>query len=73
MGQEQYNISHMQCWLFQMAQAKWGRTPQETTEIFERFNIFDFIADCYEMLHLSSYNHVLIEIENVLAGKGIIL
>lgn len=34
MSQEQINISHMQCWLFRMAQSKWNKTPEETASLF---------------------------------------
>lgn len=73
MSQEQINISHMQCWLFRLAQAKWNQTPEETSTIFKQFDIFGYIADCYDTLHLSSYHHALNDIEALLAQKGVIV
>ena len=71
MTQDQINISHMQCWLFRLAQSKWNQTPEETSELFKQFQIFDFIAECYDILHLSSYTHALNEIEAMLSRKGV--
>ena len=73
MSQEQINISHMQCWLFRLAQTKWKKTPEETTELFQRFGLFDYISECYDVLHLSSYHHALEDIESVLAAKGVLV
>ena len=71
MSQEQINISHMQCWLFRLAQTKWNKTPEETTAIFEEFDVFEYIADCYDMLHLSSYHPALNDIEALISQKGV--
>lgn len=71
MSEKQINIIHMQCWLFRLAQTKWNRTPMETASLFMDFNIFDYIADCYDLLHLSSYHHALSDIEAILAQKGV--
>ena len=73
MSQEQINISHMQCWLFRLAQSKWNLTPEQTTSLFKQFDIFGYITDCYDVLHLSSYHHALKDIEALLAQKGVIV
>lgn len=71
MPNNQSNISHMQCWLFRLAQSKWGLTPADTIALFKRFGIFEYIVDCYDILHLSSYHHTLSDIETMLAHNGI--
>lgn len=71
MSQEQINISHMQCWLFRMAQSEWNMTPVETARLFKQYDVFSFISECYDMLHLSSYHYALHEIETMLAQKGV--
>lgn len=71
MNQTQFNISHMQCWLFRLAQSRWDLTPDDTVAQFKRFGIMDYIADCYDTLHLSEYHHVLRNIETMLDRKGI--
>ncbi len=73
MSQEQINISHMQCWLFRLAQRKWNKTPEETTAIFRQHNLFGYIAECYETLHLSSYQYALSDLEHILEQEGVVV
>ncbi len=70
MSQEQINISHMQCWLFRLAQSKWNLSPAETAQLFRQHDLFGYIAQSYDVLHLSSYQHALHELEELLASKG---
>ena len=63
----------MQCWVFRLAQSKWKKTPQEIAVLFKQFDIFGFIADCYDTLHLNSYQCVLRDIEEMLERKGVIV
>lgn len=71
MPNNQSNISHMQCWLFRLAQSTWKLTPADAIALFKRFCIFEYIADCYDILHLSSYQNALSDIETMLAHNGI--
>ena len=64
-------IHHMETWLFYQAQKKWGKTPEETAKIFEQYGLFDYVADCYDYLHLSSYDLALENIEMLLKNKGV--
>ena len=73
MTQEQINISHMQCWVFRLAQSKWNITPAETVSLFKQHDIFSFIEDCYDILKTSSYSHALSCIEKILTQKGALL
>ena len=73
MSQEQINISHMQCWMFRMAQSKWNKTPEETASLFKQHDVFAFVEEFYDILHLSSYSHALASIEEMLAKKGVLL
>lgn len=55
MSERNIDISDMQCWVFQMAQKRWGKSPVECAAIFEKNDVLGFISRCYDMLHLSSY------------------
>ena len=65
-SQDQTGIADMQCWVFRKAQVKWHKTPAECADIFAQYDLLGFIAECYELLHVSSYNHALNEVEEVL-------
>ncbi len=71
MSQEQINISHMQCWLFRLAQRQWNMSPKDTASLFQKYDLFEYISDCYDILHLSSYECVLFDLEDILRRKGV--
>ena len=71
MSEERINITHMQCHVFRMAQVKWGLSPQECAEIFRKYDILGFINECYDSLHLSSYNCALDDVETLLHNQGV--
>ena len=64
-------IHHMQCWLFRNAQTKWNKTPAETAQLFDKYALFKYIEDCYEILHVSSYLSALNDLEEILAANGV--
>lgn len=71
MSQEQIGIADMQCWVFRHAQQKWHKTPKECADLFRKYDLFGFIADCYGLLHVSSYQSALNEVEGILHDKGV--
>lgn len=73
MTQRQVDIADMQCWVFRMAQNKWNLTPSECVTIFQKYDIFGFIARCYDMLHLSSYECALDDVEEMLREQGVVM
>lgn len=71
MSQEQINITDMQCRLFRMAQREWSLSPSACSEIFQKNKVFDFISECYDSLHLSSYQCALDDVAELLRTKGV--
>ncbi len=71
MSERQMNIADMQCWIFRMAQLKWGMKPKECAEIFKKYDILGFISECYELLHVSSYKCALEDVEDILKANGV--
>ena len=71
MSQKEISISHMQCWLFRLAQSKWNKTAEETTQLFKQYDILGYISECYDTLHLSSYHQALADIEALLKQRGV--
>ncbi len=56
-----------------MAQDKWKKTPEECAKLFQDNDIFGFISSCYEILHLSSYECALDDVEEMLKNRGIFI
>ena len=70
MSEEQL-IHHLQCWLFRHAQIKWKKSPYETAELFKKYKLYEFVNDCYGLLHVSSYECALDELEAILNANGV--
>lgn len=71
MSQKQIGIADMQCWVFRMAQRKWEMSPVECTRLFQKYDLLGFISECYDLLHVSSYQNALAEVEDILRSKGV--
>ncbi len=71
MSQEHINITDMQCRVYRMAQRKWRLSPEECTKLFQQYDIFGFISDCYDTLHLASYECALRDVEEILQNDGV--
>ena len=71
MSERDIDIADMQCWVFRMAQTKWNIPAKDCVELFKKYNIFDFIADCYDSLHLNSYACALADVETLLKNRGV--
>ena len=70
MTQLQVDIADMQCWVFRLAQKKWGLSPAACARLFAENGVLQFIADSYGILHLSSYECALSDVEAYLASRG---
>ena len=73
MSQEEIGISHMQCWLFRLAETTWQRSPSEIKAIFKKHKIFEYISECYDSLHLMGYECILERIEALLLREGCVV
>lgn len=71
MSERQKDIADMQCWVFRMAQSKWKMTAKECAELFEKYDLLGFISECYDLLHVSSYNNALEDVEDILRANGV--
>ena len=73
MSQKQIGIADMQCWVFRKAQKKWNFSPAECADIFKKYDLFGFISECYDLLHVSSYQRALEDVEEILHSKGVLV
>lgn len=73
MSQYQIDIADMQCWVFRMAQTKWHLSPEDCATIFKQHDVLGFIAKCYDVLHLSSYECALDDVEEMLRNHGVVV
>ena len=71
MSQEQIAIADMQCWVFRKAQKKWNISPVQCAKIFKKYDLLGYISECYDLLHVSSYQCALEDVEDILREKGV--
>lgn len=71
MTNEQLDIADMQCWVFRKAQTKWNISSSDCAKIFKQYDILGFISECYDILHLNSYDCVLHDVEELLKNRGL--
>ena len=70
MSQTEIAIADMQCWVFRKAQERWNVTPTKCAEIFRTYDLLGVISECYDSLHLSSYQCALEDAEEIVRRKG---
>jgi hypothetical protein len=73
LSQKDIGIADMQCWVFRKAQRKWNISPSQCAQLFRKYDLFGFISECYDLLHVSSYERVLDDIEDILRRKGVVI
>ncbi len=71
MNNNQLDIADMQCWVFRKAQKKWKISPTDCAELFQEYDILGFISECYDILHLNSYDCVVHDVEELLRNRGV--
>lgn len=66
------DINNMKCFVFRIAQRKWGKDSKELSKIFIDNKLFDCIDKNYDYMHLMSYDKVVDELSIYLKEhKGI--
>ena len=73
MSQKQIGIADMQCWVFRHAQRKWKLSSSECTSIFKKYDLLGYISECYDLLHVSSYQAALSDVEDILRSKEVVV
>ncbi len=53
-----------------MAQKKWNITSAACAELFIKYDLLGYVSECYDLLHLSSYQVALKDIEDILRSHG---
>ena len=68
---EKSEIIFMQVRLVRLASEEWNMSVQKAAALFDRYNIFKFIEDCYGVFHMEGDAAVFDEIKTLLKNKGV--
>ena len=63
-------VLYMQIRLFRIICQRHGLSSRRGNELFEKYGIWDYIEDCYELFHVSGDESIANEIDHVLQIKG---
>lgn len=61
----------MQVRILRLAAEEWETTVQKASEIFDRYGIYKYIEECYDVFHMEGDYAVLDEIRTYLRCKGV--
>ena len=56
--------------LFRCAQEEWNLDAQKCSDIFNKYNVYDYIKTCYEFFHIQGDQANLDDIAKYLKAKG---
>lgn len=60
----------MQARIFRMFRQRYGLTPSQANELFDRQDVWGFLSGCYDSLHLEGDEAVLEEVIEKLQRQG---
>ncbi len=66
-------VLYMEARIIRQFCQKYDMAPKAVNELFEKFQIWDYIESCYDSLHTAGDEYVLSEISDILRGKGFML
>ena len=70
MSSRRSDIADMKCWLLRLAQKRWRMPAVRVAQLFSEAGVYDYVTELYDLLHLSSNERALDDIETYLTAKG---
>lgn len=66
---EKSEMVFMQVRLLRLASEEWHIPIQKVSAVFDKYDIFKFIEDCYDVFHMEGDYAVFVEIETLLKNR----
>jgi hypothetical protein len=63
-------VLFMEARLFGEFLHKFDIRPKDANRMFERFGIWEYIEECYDVLHMNGDEYILNDIESILKRRG---
>ena len=67
---EKQQILYMQTRMIRNASEKWNRPIEIISELFEKYDVLQYIEDCFELFHVEGDEAVLEDVAEYLENKG---
>lgn len=69
---ERQQIIYMQARLIRLASENWNRSIEAIAELFEQYDVFRYIEECFGIFHVEGDDAVLDDVRGYLKNKGVI-
>ena len=69
---ERKQITHMQVRLARLATKKWNLSITEVADLFSRYQVFEYIRDCFGIFHVEGDEAIWEDLIPYLKSKGCI-
>lgn len=63
-------VLFMEARLFSEYLRRFKMKPKDANRVFEKYGIWKYIEDCYDILHMNGDEYILNDIEYILRKKG---
>lgn len=67
---EKQQILYMQTRMIRNASEKWNRPIEMISELFEKYDVLQYIEDCFELFHVEGDEAILEDVTEYLENKG---
>lgn len=67
---EKQQILYMQTRMIRNASEKWNRPIEIISELFEKYDVLQYIEDCFELFHVEGDEAILEDVTEYLENKG---
>lgn len=68
---EKLQILFMQTRLIRLAAEEWNISIQRVNELFDKYNVLDYVEDCFGIFHMEGDYAVFDDIQTFLKNKGV--
>ena len=67
---EKQQILYMQTRMIRNASEKWNRPIEIISELFEKYDVLQYIEECFELFHVEGDEAILEDVTEYLENKG---
>ena len=66
-------VLFMQIRLFRQFRERYAKSPKTANDLWDRFGIWSYIEDCYDIFHLMGDESILDDIADLMKLKGAVI
>lgn len=67
---ERQQIIYMQTRIIRLASEEWSKSIEEISRLFAKYNVLQYIEDCFDIFHVEGDETILEDVEAYLRNRG---